>query len=97
MNLEALALLETPTVRKLVATWPKVQIYDQDTMAVCRRWSEISAVHYKLAYKWLQPLLANDIIKLDGTIHDAAATYIAQCAVSRAKFSSESRKKQLDS
>ena len=80
MNLEALTLLETSTVRNLVATWPAIKIYN-DNMTVCRRWSEISGVHYKLARKWLKPLIENQIVMMNGTIDELAMQYIAEIAM----------------
>ena len=89
MNLEALALLETPTVRRLVAAWPRVADYSGSQLAICRLWQNVSGVPYRLAWKWYNPLLLNEIIRLDGTVDGAAADYIAQCALSQAKFARE--------
>lgn len=94
MNLEALTLLETPTVRQLVATWPQVRDYsgladDSVSVEALVRWSRVSGLHVKICRQWIWPLLHNDIIKTDGRIDSAAADYIAQCALSRAKFAVE--------
>lgn len=94
MNLEALALLETPTVRKLVATWPNVKDYSSDD-AICRRWAEITALNYRIAKRWLLPLLENDIIRRDGTISDIAASHIATVALSRVKVTRERKPKGM--
>ena len=97
MNLEALTLLETPTVRRLVATWPQVKGEWADKAAVFRRWSEVSGLHAKICRQWHEPLIANGIIMTDGTIDMAAADYIAQCALSRAKFQVERKHGGLSS
>ena len=98
MNLEALTLLETPTARKLVASWPQVKDYSQSHIEICRKWSQVSGVHYKTAWRWLRPLIANEIIRDDGTIDAVAADYIATCALSRAKFEVDRKRKgQMDS
>ena len=91
MNLEALTLLETPTVRQLVATWPRIGDYSGEPVVICRRWQVVSGVAYRLAWKWYNPLLLNEVIRLDGAIDAAAADYIAQCALSRAKFTAPER------
>ena len=93
MNLEALTLLETPTVRRLVATWPRVGDYATTTLEICKKWSIVSGLHFRLAWKWYNPLLVNQIINLDGTIDNAAADYIAQCALSQAKFARERKQR----
>ena len=99
MNLEALTLLETPTVRRLVATWPRIKGHngvDQESvpMEILTKWSRVSGLHAKICRQWLWPLLDNEIIRPDGTIDAAAADYIAQCALSRAKFAVERKGSQ---
>lgn len=95
MNLELLSLLETPTVRKLVATWPLVPSVKTPS-ALFVEWSKVSAIHPKIARKWYVPLLQAGIIRGDRTIDFDAANYIASVAFSMAKVTRPVKRK-LDS
>lgn len=84
MNIEALALLETPTVRRLVATWPNVK--GASRYARIAHWARISGVYPQIAGKWYEPLMQNGVIKEDGTVDELASEYIGTIALTRAKI-----------
>jgi hypothetical protein len=90
MTEEALALLETPEARRLVATWPKAVGKTEDQRIFM--WSQVAVVPPKIARKWYKALLASEIIFPNGTIAPLAAEYISVVAMTEAKVPRARRK-----
>lgn len=75
MRAEALALLEDPAARRLVATWPYVK-GDPKQEHVIEAWAKLAAVSFWTAFAFAPGLVAAAICQPKGVVDADAALYL---------------------